>query len=73
MRVRIAGTGSYAPKTVVTNADLEKLVETNDAWIVERTGIRERRRADADEATSDMAPGRRAGARGPAGARMSST
>ncbi|MBS2029545.1 MAG: ketoacyl-ACP synthase III [Deltaproteobacteria bacterium] len=54
MRVRIAGTGSYAPKTVVTNADLEKLVETNDAWIVERTGIRERRRADADEATSDM-------------------
>jgi len=54
VRVRIAGTGSYAPKTVVTNADLEKLVETNDAWIVERTGIRERRRADADEATSDM-------------------
>jgi 3-oxoacyl-[acyl-carrier-protein] synthase-3 len=54
VRARIAGTGAYAPKTVVTNADMEKLVETSDAWIVERTGIRERRKADPDEATSDM-------------------
>lgn len=54
MRARIVGTGSYAPKTVVTNADLEKIVETSDAWITERTGIRERRKADPDEATSDM-------------------
>ena len=54
MHARIAGTGSYAPKTVVRNVDLEKLVETSDAWIAERTGIRERRKADPDEATSDM-------------------
>jgi 3-oxoacyl-[acyl-carrier-protein] synthase III len=55
MRSLIVGTGSYAPSKVLTNADLEKLVETSDQWIVERTGIRERRVAGPEEATSDMA------------------
>ena len=55
MRSLIVGTGAYSPERVVTNAELEKLVETNDQWIVERTGIRERRIAAADEATTDMA------------------
>ena len=54
-RAQIIGTGSYAPEKVVTNADLEKLVETSDEWIVERTGIRERRMAADGEVTSDMA------------------
>ncbi len=39
---RIIGTGSYLPERVVTNRDLEKIVDTNDEWIVSRTGIRER-------------------------------
>ena len=52
---RILGTGSYAPFKVLTNADLEKLVATNDPWIVSRTGIRERRIAAEGEKTSDMA------------------
>ncbi len=55
MRSLIAGTGSYAPAKVVPNSELEKLVETNDQWIVERTGIRERRVGAAEEATSDLA------------------
>ncbi len=55
MRSFIAGTGSYAPAKVLTNHDLEKMVETSDQWIVERTGIRERRMAAPDEATSDLA------------------
>jgi 3-oxoacyl-[acyl-carrier-protein] synthase-3 len=55
MRSLIAGTGSYAPEKVVTNRDLEALVDTTDQWIVERTGIRERRVAAPDEATSDLA------------------
>ena len=42
-RSRILGTGSYLPERVITNHDLEKLVETNDEWITTRTGIRERR------------------------------
>jgi 3-oxoacyl-[acyl-carrier-protein] synthase-3 len=42
--VRIAGTGSYVPPTRLTNADLEKMMDTNDEWIVQRTGIHERRR-----------------------------
>ncbi len=54
MRSRILGTGSFAPKQVLTNADLEKIVETSDSWIVERTGIRERRMAAAGEACSDL-------------------
>jgi 3-oxoacyl-[acyl-carrier-protein] synthase III len=55
MRSYIAGTGSYAPAKVLTNADVEKMVDTSDQWIVERTGIRERRVAAPDEATSDLA------------------
>ncbi len=54
-RTQIIGTGSYAPEKVVTNKDLEKIVETSDEWITERTGIKERRFAAADEASSDMA------------------
>lgn len=53
--VGIIGTGSYVPDKVVTNADLEKIVETEDEWIVERTGIKERRVAESDIATSDLA------------------
>ncbi|MDX1460190.1 MAG: beta-ketoacyl-ACP synthase III [Xanthomonadales bacterium] len=52
---RIAGTGSYLPSKVLTNADLEKMVDTTDQWIRERTGIRERRVAADDETTGDMA------------------
>ena len=55
VRAQILGTGSYAPAKVVTNADLEKRVQTSDAWIVERTGIKERRMAADGENTSDMA------------------
>jgi 3-oxoacyl-[acyl-carrier-protein] synthase-3 len=55
MRSLITGTGSYAPEKIVTNADLEKLVATNDRWIVERTGIRERRIAPDGEGASDLA------------------
>ena len=54
MRTMIAGTGSYTPENVLTNAALEEIVDTTDAWIVERTGIRERRVAAADEAASDL-------------------
>lgn len=54
MKSRILGTGSYVPKQVLTNGDLEKLVDTSDAWIVERTGIRERRKAAPGEACSDL-------------------
>ena len=52
---RIAGTGSYLPSRVLTNHDLERMVETSDAWIVERTGIRERRIVASDQAASDLA------------------
>lgn len=52
---RITGTGSYLPKKVLTNADLEKMVDTDDDWIVTRTGIRQRHIAADDEATSDLA------------------
>ena len=51
----IAGTGSYVPERVLTNADLEKMVDTTDEWITTRTGIKERRIAAAGENTSDMA------------------
>jgi 3-oxoacyl-[acyl-carrier-protein] synthase-3 len=51
----IIGTGSYVPERVMTNAELEKLVETSDEWIVSRTGIRERRIAGSDQPTSEMA------------------
>jgi 3-oxoacyl-[acyl-carrier-protein] synthase-3 len=55
IRAGILGTGSYLPEKIVTNKDLEKIVDTNDEWIVTRTGIRERHFAAADEFTSDMA------------------
>ena len=54
-RSRISGTGSYLPERLLTNADLEKLVETNDAWIFERTGILCRHISAPDQATSDLA------------------
>ena len=52
---RILGTGGYLPRRILTNADLEKIVETSDQWIVERTGIRERHLAADGEFTSDLA------------------
>ena len=52
---RIAGTGSYLPAHIMTNADLEKRVETTDDWIFSRTGIRERHIAAENEKTSDLA------------------
>lgn len=51
----ITGVGAYVPARVLTNADLEKMVDTTDEWITARTGIKERRIAAADEFTSDMA------------------
>src|SRR5690606_10999296 len=54
-QTKILGTGSYSPKKILTNQELEKMVETNDAWIVDRTGIRGRAIADASEVTSDLA------------------
>src|SRR6516164_9630690 len=51
----ISGVGSYVPEKILTNADLEKMVETTDEWITTRTGIRERRIAAANEFTSDLA------------------
>ncbi len=51
----VVGTGSYAPERVLTNADLERMVETSDEWIMARTGIRERRICAEGEITSDMA------------------
>ncbi|GHT59213.1 3-oxoacyl-ACP synthase III [Endomicrobiia bacterium] len=53
--VKILGTGSYFPKKVLTNADLEKMVETSDEWISSRTGIKERRIVKKNEYTSDLA------------------
>jgi 3-oxoacyl-[acyl-carrier-protein] synthase-3 len=54
-RAKIVGVGAYAPRRILTNAELEKMVETSDEWIVQRTGIRERRIVDENEATSDLA------------------
>lgn len=54
MYTKIIGTGSYLPEQVRTNADLEKMVETSDEWIVTRTGIRERRIAGPDETVATM-------------------
>lgn len=50
----ISAVGAYVPERIVTNADLEKMVETSDEWITSRTGIKERRMAAADEYTSDL-------------------
>jgi len=51
----ILGTGHYAPEKILTNFDLEKMVDTSDEWIVQRTGMHERRIAAPEEATSDLA------------------
>ena len=53
--VSVAGVGSYVPARVMTNQELEKMVDTTDEWITSRTGIKERRLAAPDEFTSDMA------------------
>jgi 3-oxoacyl-[acyl-carrier-protein] synthase-3 len=55
IRAHVTGWGRYVPAQVLTNADLERMVDTNDEWIVARTGIRERRVAAADETTASMA------------------
>jgi 3-oxoacyl-[acyl-carrier-protein] synthase-3 len=55
VRAHVTGWGRYVPSQVLTNADLERMVDTNDEWIVARTGIRERRVAAADETTASMA------------------
>ena len=54
-RAKIIGTGAYAPERILTNAELEKMVDTNDQWIQQRSGIRERHIVDEGEATSDLA------------------
>jgi 3-oxoacyl-[acyl-carrier-protein] synthase III len=54
-RVRIASLATYVPPRVLTNADLEKMVDTSDEWILQRTGIRERHIVDPGMATSDLA------------------
>ena len=55
MRAKISSLGTYVPPRLLTNADLEKMVDTTDQWIVERTGIRERHIVDKGVATSDLA------------------
>jgi len=55
MKVKILATGAYAPEKILSNADLEKLVETSDDWITERTGIKARHVAAPGQATSDLA------------------
>ncbi|WP_353571175.1 beta-ketoacyl-ACP synthase III [Candidatus Albibeggiatoa sp. nov. BB20] len=52
---KIIGTGGYLPEKILTNADIEKIVDTNDEWIVERTGIKQRHIAGENESTCDMA------------------
>jgi len=54
MTVRITGVGKHLPARILSNADLEKMVDTSDQWIVERTGIRERRLAAPDESAASM-------------------
>ncbi len=54
-KTKIAGTGSYLPEKVLTNADLEKMIDTSDEWIRTRTGIKERRIVAQDQASSDLA------------------
>ena len=55
IRARITGTGSYVPEKILTNQDFEKYLDTNDEWIVARTGIRERRIASEKETTATLA------------------
>jgi 3-oxoacyl-[acyl-carrier-protein] synthase III len=66
-RVKIAGLSTYVPPRVLTNADLEKLVETSNEWILQRTGIRERHIVDEGVATSDLATEAAKGAMAQAG------
>jgi 3-oxoacyl-[acyl-carrier-protein] synthase-3 len=54
-QIGITGVGAYVPERVLTNTDLERMVDTSDEWIVERTGIRERRIAEDGQAASDLA------------------
>jgi 3-oxoacyl-[acyl-carrier-protein] synthase-3 len=53
--VYVRGTGFYLPEKVLTNFDLEKMVDTSDEWIVQRTGIKTRRIASEEQTTSDLA------------------
>jgi 3-oxoacyl-[acyl-carrier-protein] synthase-3 len=55
LKARVISTGSYVPENVITNSDLEQIVDTSDEWIIERTGIRERRIVNGNQATSDLA------------------
>jgi 3-oxoacyl-[acyl-carrier-protein] synthase III len=70
LKAVIVGTGSYLPQRILTNQELEKMVETSDEWIVSRTGMKERRIAAEHEQTSDM--GAEAGRRAIAAAGMTS-
>ncbi|MBU1125371.1 MAG: 3-oxoacyl-ACP synthase, partial [Candidatus Omnitrophica bacterium] len=54
-KIGIIGVGEYLPKKILTNQDLEKMVDTSDEWITTRTGIKQRRLAAKEEATSDLA------------------
>ena len=54
MKIGILGIGSYLPERILTNKEMESIVDTTDEWITSRTGIRERRIAADDEATSDL-------------------
>ena len=54
VRAKISALGTYVPARLLTNADLEKMVETSNDWIVDRTGIRQRHIADKGVATSDL-------------------
>ena len=55
VRAKITSVGAYVPPRLLTNADLEKMVATNDQWIVERTGIHQRHIVEKGVATSDLA------------------
>ena len=55
LKARIISTGSYVPENVITNSDLEQIVDTSDEWIIERTGIKERRIVNGTQSTSDLA------------------
>ena len=54
IRSVIIGCGAYAPEKVMTNADMEEIVDTTDEWIVQRTGIKQRHIAADDETTADL-------------------
>ena len=54
LRSKIIGTGSYLPDKVIDNSDIEKLVDTSDEWIIERTGIKQRRVVGDGETNSDL-------------------